>query len=165
MEERLRRSELYPVAPWVVAATLLLSLIGLGISMYLTIVHFDSGIPLACPNTGAINCSLVINGPYSSAFGIPFAVLGLLFFVAMAAMCTPWVWSMPQLIVHQLRLWFSITGGVMIFYLVYIEVAIKHHICLWCTGVHLTTFAIFSILVTNRVAVAEDVSDPSADAQ
>ncbi|MEI6700239.1 MAG: vitamin K epoxide reductase family protein [Actinomycetota bacterium] len=159
------RRESYPVAPWVVSATFLLSLVGLGISMYLTIVHFDSGVPLACPSTGAINCSIVITGPYSSAFGIPFAVLGLLFFVAMAAMCTPWVWALPQLIVHQLRLLLSATGVGMIFYLVYIEVAIKHHICLWCTGVHLATFAIFSILVTNQVAVVEEISDPSSDVQ
>ncbi len=165
MEERMSRRESYPVSLWVVVTTLVLSLIGLGISVYLTIVHFDTGIPLACPNTGAINCSIVITGPYSSAFGIPFAVLGLLFFVAMAAMCTPWMWAMPQLIVHQLRLMLSVTGVLMIFYLIYIEVAIKHHICLWCTGVHLTTFAIFSILVTNQVTVAEEVSDLSSGAQ
>jgi uncharacterized membrane protein len=47
----------------------------------------------------------------------------------------------------------------MVFYLVYIEFAIKHHICLWCTGVHVTTFALFAILVTNRVTPSDEFSE------
>jgi uncharacterized membrane protein len=152
-------SDRYPVSRWVVTSTFVLSLIGLGISIYLTVLHYDTSITDFCPNTGVINCGLVTSGPYSSAFGLPFALYGLAYFVAMAVLCSPWVWALPQLRVHHLRLLASATGIAMICYLIYIEFAIKHHICLWCTGVHVTTFAIFAILITNRVTPSDELSE------
>ena len=152
-------SESYPVARWVVMSTFVLSLIGLAISIYLTVLHYDKSITDFCPNTGVINCGLVTSGPYSSAFGLPFAVYGLAYFMGMAVLCSPWVWALAQLRVHQLRLLASATGIAMIFYLIYIEFAIKHHICLWCTGVHVTTFVIFAILITNRVTPSDELDE------
>jgi len=156
-------SDRYPVSRWVVVSTFVLSLIGLAISIYLTVLHYDTSITDFCPNTGVINCGLVTSGPYSSAFGLPFAVYGLAYFIGMVVLCSPWVWAMPQLRVHQLRLLASATVIAMVFYLVYIEFAIKHHICLWCTGVHVTTFALFAILITSRVTPSDELSE-SVDA-
>ena len=150
--------ENYPVATWVVMTTWLLSLAGLGCSIYLTMLHFNASLEF-CPNTGVINCGLVTTGPYSTALSIPFAFLGLAYFVAMAVLCSPWVWAQPQLWVHQVRLVASVTGVAMICYLIYIEAAIKHHLCLWCTGVHIVTFAIFVVLITNQVTADDALSE------
>ena len=54
--------------------------LGLIISIYLTIVHFEPGA-LACPKTGIIDCESVLTSQYSSIFGIPVAVLGLILFL------------------------------------------------------------------------------------
>ena len=149
----------YPVSRWVVISTFVLSLVGLAISIYLTLLHFNSSIKEFCPQNGFVSCHEVTNGTYSSAFGIPFALYGLAYFVGMVVLCSPWVWALPQLRVHQLRLLASATGIAMVFYLVYIEFAIKHHICLWCTGVHVTTFALFAILITSRVTPSDELSE------
>jgi len=150
--------ERFPVATWVVATTFILSLVGIGISIYLTIVHYNAAVHISCPNTGIINCADVISGPYSSAFGIPFAVLGLLFWTGMAVLCSPWAWARPELFVHQVRLFGSVTGVLFVGYLVWIEFGIKHHICLWCTSIHVLAFVLFYLLITNRVAVLDDAS-------
>jgi uncharacterized membrane protein len=36
----------------------------------------------------------------------------------------------------------------MVVYLVYQEALVLHTICLWCTGVHVLTFAMFLIIIT-----------------
>jgi uncharacterized membrane protein len=57
-------------------------LIALGLidSIYLTIVHFDSNA-LACPSNTLINCESVLTSQYSTIFGIPVAILGLVLLI------------------------------------------------------------------------------------
>ncbi|HIH50028.1 MAG: vitamin K epoxide reductase family protein [Candidatus Micrarchaeaceae archaeon] len=51
-------------------------------SVYLTIVHFAPGA-LYCPTIGTtVNCESVLGSSLSAVFGIPIAVLGLVWFVA-----------------------------------------------------------------------------------
>ena len=81
------------IAPaWVPRATLTVSLLGLGAAAYLTFEHFTSSTTLACPETGVVNCAKVTTSAYSTVFGIPVAVLGLLFFVGMVGLCLPAAW-------------------------------------------------------------------------
>jgi uncharacterized membrane protein len=47
--------------------------------------------------------------------------------------------------VHLLRLIFAIAGIGFVLWLVTAELLIIKAICLWCTGVHLTTFALFVV--------------------
>ena len=44
-----------------------LSLAGLGVSVYLTIAHFNQSVTLACPATSTINCEKVTTSPPTSA--------------------------------------------------------------------------------------------------
>jgi len=49
---------------------------------YLTIAHFAPGV-LVCPTIGTtVNCESVLGSSLSTVFGVPIAVLGLLWFVA-----------------------------------------------------------------------------------
>ena len=76
-------------------ATLILSLYGLGASIYLTIAHYDTHVSLICSNKGLINCEEVTTSPESIVFGIfPVAVLGLAFYVFMVAINSPWAWRL-----------------------------------------------------------------------
>ena len=54
---------------------------------YLTYEHYDTAAVLACPSTGAIDCIKVTTSTYSKVFGVPVALLGLLYFVAMTPLC------------------------------------------------------------------------------
>ncbi|MGH9081399.1 MAG: vitamin K epoxide reductase family protein [Acidimicrobiales bacterium] len=132
---------------WQPAATLLLALFGLGVSVYLTITHFDK-VALVCSDSGTINCAKVTTSPQSVIFGIPVAMLGLAYFVPMVLLCLPAAWRAADRRVHLARLAFAIIGVGMILYLLIAELFIIKAICLWCSSVHVVTFLLFVIIVT-----------------
>lgn len=136
-----------PVARWAVVTTFLLSLLGLGLSIYLTIGHFRGAQFLACSDSGVVNCAVVTTSAQSYFLGIPVAVLGLANFVIMACLNSPWGWRAKNYWVHFAR--FVLVMGAMAFvlWLVSAELLIINHICLYCTGVHIVTFALFIVLV------------------
>jgi uncharacterized membrane protein len=129
-------------------ATLILSLYGLGASIYLTLAHYDTHIGLACSDKGLINCEEVTTSSQSIVFGIlPVAVLGLAFYVFMVAVNSPWGWRLSWPSVRWLRLGSVIVGMGFVLYLIFAEVDEIHAICLWCTSVHVATFLIFALLI------------------
>ncbi len=115
---------------------------------YLTAAHYDTGISLVCPNTGVINCEAVTTSPESYVFGIPVALLGLVYFVGMLALSLPWAWRSSRLEVAYARLAGGIVGIGFVFYLVYAELFEIQKICILCTTVHVLTFAMFVLVVT-----------------
>ncbi len=141
-----------PTLRWQPLTTLLLSTLGLGIATYLTITHFNKAA-LVCNTGGAINCEKVTTSPQSVIFGIPVAMLGLAFFVPMLLLCLPAAWRSADRRIHLARLALSITGVGMIVYLIIAELFLIKAICLWCSGVHLTTFILFVIIVTSAPIV------------
>jgi uncharacterized membrane protein len=132
---------------WQPIASLLLSIAGLGVATYLTITHFDK-VALVCSDNGPINCAKVTSSPQSVILGIPVAMLGLVFFVPMIALCLPAAWRSADRRIHLARLILSVTGVGMILYLIIAELFIIKAICLWCSGVHVITFILFVIIVT-----------------
>jgi len=132
---------------WQPIVTLLLSLFGLGVSIYLTITHF-SPHALVCVSNGTFNCEKVTTSAQSEVFGIPVAMLGLFYFVPMIALCLPVAWRSTDRRVHLARLILSIVGVGMILYLLIAELFIIKAICLWCSSVHIVTFVLFVIIVT-----------------
>lgn len=131
---------------WIQLTTFILSIAGLGVSIYLTIVHYSSGVTLACPDTGTVNCEKVITSPQSVVFGIPVAVLGLAFFVFMLAVNNPLAWRSPLRAIHLARVLSVVVGIVFVIYLVYVELFKVNAICLWCTSVHVITFVLFVLI-------------------
>ena len=145
-----------PNLRWQPVATLLLSIFGLGVSVYLTITHFDK-VALVCVSNGTINCEKVTTSPQSVIVGIPVAMLGLAFFVPMIVLCLPAAWRSSDRRIHLARLVLSITGVGMIVYLIIAELFIIKAICLWCSSVHLITFILFVIIVTaSPIVLAPD---------
>ena len=129
-------------------ALLVCCVAGLGVSIYLTLTHYTKVVSLVCSNNGAINCEKVTTSPQSMVFGIPVAVLGLVFFVSMLVLALPRIYQRPELIIARLRLASSIVGIGFVFYLLYSELFVIHAICLWCSSVHILTFIIFCLVVT-----------------
>jgi uncharacterized membrane protein len=137
---------------WQPIATLLLSLFGLGVSIYLTFTHF-SPHSLVCVQNATFNCEKVTTSPQSEVFGIPVAMLGLFYFVPMIALCLPVAWRSADRRIHLARLILSITGVGMILYLLIAELFIIKAICLWCSSVHIATFLLFVIIATSSPIV------------
>jgi uncharacterized membrane protein len=133
------------VARWAVTTTFLLSLIGLGISIYMTITHFRPML-LVCSSTGTIDCAAVTTSAQSYFLGIPVAILGLGNFVVMSALNSPWGWRVRYYWIHVVRFVLAIAGMVFVLWLLSAELLIIDHICLWCTGVHVVTFALLIVL-------------------
>lgn len=147
------------VAPFI---TFLLSLYGLGASIYLTYTHF-AGVAPVCANNGTFNCEAVTTSAESMVFGVfPVAVLGLAFYIFMSVINSPAGWRLKHPLVGRVRLGSVIVGMCFVLYLVYAEVIQINAICLWCTSVHIVTFLIFVILVY-RAAIAP--AKPAAGAQ
>jgi uncharacterized membrane protein len=140
--------ERYGAPPWIQWTALGLSLAGLGVSIYLTIIHFTSPKLLLCSSNGTINCEKVLSSPEATVFGVfPVAVLGLAFYVFMVAINSPWAWRSRLPVVWWARLAGAVAGMGFVLYLVYVELIQIGNICLWCTSVHVITFLLFVLLV------------------
>jgi len=148
---------------WQPLTTLLLSVYGLGASIYLTITHFDAKA-LACVSNSTFNCEKVTQSPQSEIIGIPVAMLGLAFFVPMLVLCLPAMWRTSQRWVHLARLVLSITGVGMIIYLISAELFVIKAICLWCSSVHVVTFILFVIIATaSPLVLAPGYGEPESE--
>jgi uncharacterized membrane protein len=151
-----------PPPTWLIAATGVLALIGLGLSVYLTITHLHPKA-LICSSHGIINCEAVTSSSQSKVFGIfPVAELGLAFYVFLAAACTPWAWRMKRVLrlgpvsignqeLRWIRLGSVIVGVGFVIYLLFVELFQLNNICLYCTGVHIATFLLFVLILFDSV--------------
>ena len=111
---------------------------------------------LACSSTGVIDCERVTTSAQSEVLGIPVALLGLGWFLAMCvallavgmALAAPWLSAARQAGV--------VAGMAFVLWLVYAELFVIDAICLWCTVVHVLAFALFVIVVLYGTEAAEE---------
>jgi uncharacterized membrane protein len=142
------------VPRWRPLAAIVLSLLGFGVSMYLTVEHYTGGI-LTCPaGGGAIDCTKVTSSAQSKLFGAPVALLGLLFFTAMIVLNLPPLWRASARRLAQVRLAMVVGGMGFVVYLLSAELFSIKAICLWCTSVHIVTFLLFILVVMSYPAMA-----------
>lgn len=130
-------------------ALLVLSVVGVVISLYLTSVHYEN-VPLVCSTEGFVNCSRVLSSPYSNVPGtaIPVTVPGLLWFVVTGVLAfVGWrIWPQRRAIVLGLFVW-SLLGMLSVFYLVYVEIVRLHTLCAWCTAIHAIILVVFLLAI------------------
>src|SRR5579884_4101829 len=104
------------VPRWAVISSLVMTVLGMADSVYLTIAHYTTASILACSDSGAVNCAKVTTSPQSVIFGVPVAVLGLAFFVAMFVASWPRVWQSGIPRFEQARLGATVVGMGMVVY-------------------------------------------------
>lgn len=136
-----------PVSQAVVISTFLLSLLGLGIAIYMTIAHFEGTQILACPKTHLLNCAAVTTSPQSYFLHVPVAILGLIGYFILTIINSPWGWRAASYWLHVVRFVLIVGSMAFVLWLISAELLIINHICVWCTGVHIVTFALFIVLV------------------
>lgn len=128
-----------------VEPSLVVAVLGLLLSIYLTIEHFTSAAVLACPEGATINCAKVTSSQWSVLFGVPVAVLGLAYFVVMTLLVMPMAWRRRNL--DLVRVIAAAGGAVMVLYLIYVELFDVRALCLWCTGVHVCTVVLLGLVL------------------
>jgi uncharacterized membrane protein len=132
---------------WVAWASLGTALAALAVSAYLTIAHFTSPDVLVCSGSGTIDCARVTTSAQSRFLGVPVAVLGLAWSIAMVVLCSPRAWATLSSSVRMARMIAASGGIVFVLWLVYAELFVIRAICLWCTVIHVLTFALFVLVV------------------
>ncbi|HEY7850084.1 MAG TPA: vitamin K epoxide reductase family protein [Ktedonobacterales bacterium] len=133
-------------------AIALMGLVGLGISIYLTVVHYDAKVSLVCTSGGVVNCQQVTSSAWSvlPATSIPVTIPGMLWFVVSGGLA---LWALLALARGEMeperarvaQLVWSGLGLAFVLYLVFAEIALVQRLCEWCTAVHLLTLATFLI--------------------
>ncbi len=145
-----------PERPWRPFALMGIALAGIGVSIYVAILHYAHVAPV-CSDTGAIDCTKVLTSPQSVFLGIPVPVYGLIFFVAIFVACIPKLWRTSLWWVPWVRLAMSSVGILFALRLIYEELFVIRSLCLWCTGAHVLSFAMFVIIVTGWEDATRDV--------
>ena len=121
------------------------AVLGLAASTYLTVEHFTASTSLACPESATINCQKVTSSSYSHLLGVPVALGGALYFLAMVALVSPPAWRVAVL--NPVRLAAAGLGVLAVLYLVWAELLRIDAICLWCTVVHLCAVWLFGAVL------------------
>jgi uncharacterized membrane protein len=149
---------------WLAPTTLGLSIVGLLVSAYLTYEHYTGNETLACTVTDVIDCGKVTTSAWSTLFGVPVALLGLLFFVSLVALMLPSVWRRSEPWLDWLRIGWLTAGLGMVLYLVWAELFRIHAICSWCTVVHVITFVLWIVVLFGQIlSVREAPADEQTD--
>ncbi len=117
---------------------LVLALVGVVDTMYLTAVHY-LGTPLVCPNAGIIDCAKVLGSQYADIAGVPNAVLGLVFFLV-EILLIYLVKNKDALVIY------NGVGMGFVFYFLYVEYVLSA-ICIFCTLVHVLVTLLFLLSI------------------
>ncbi|HTV12117.1 MAG TPA: vitamin K epoxide reductase family protein [Acidimicrobiales bacterium] len=145
-------------APW---ASMVICALAIADSAWLTYAHYTTPAVLVCSTKGFVDCAAVTTSSYSHPFGIPVAVAGLVWSVGMLALCTPWAWRAWSPWWRRARVAGSVLGVLTVFYLLWAELIKLHHLCEYCTAVHILTIALFFVVVFGT-ALAVPAGDEEA---
>jgi uncharacterized membrane protein len=147
------------VKGWLDIAILVLSIIGLGASIYLTYVETTHTRAL-CGPVG--DCNAVQSSPYAKLFGIfPIGLLGALGYIAILV---TWLWRRfrsDQLarIAGPVMYGMALFGTLFSIYLTYLELFVIHAVCIWCLSSALIITALMLLNlppITQWLAVSDE---------
>jgi uncharacterized membrane protein len=126
-----------PLAPYILLA---LSMIGVGITAYLSYFQYLNLIP-SCAISG---CEIVLTSVYSKMFGIPWSYYGLVYYVYMLALSLLLIID-PQS--RALRLgalaYTSIGLAYSLWAIFYIQLSVIGALCEYCSMSAITTLGLF----------------------
>lgn len=139
-----------------------LTLLGLGVAAYLAYVEINH-VEAICGPIGA--CNVVQSSPYARIFGIPIAVLGVLFYVLIGILWVgqkrlPGRWAG---LVEVELLGLSIAGLLFSIYLTWLELFVIQAVCAWCLSSAVITTMLLLLIVAPVTPVHS--GDPSLPEQ
>jgi uncharacterized membrane protein len=120
-------------------ALLIFAVLSIGVSIYLTLVHYTTEVTLVCSSGGLVDCERVLTSRYSYVpyTELPVALPGILWsLVAGLLALGAWrIWP-RRLLLRIVEVAWAGFGMLTVFYLIYVEIVLLHTICAWCTVVH-----------------------------
>ncbi|MFC1742110.1 vitamin K epoxide reductase family protein [Nanoarchaeota archaeon] len=139
----------------IIRIVLVLALLGLLISIYMTWLYFKPGGVSFCDTSEMFNCTRVAQSGYSAILGVPVALLGIFWYGFIILSCysllTKHVLFHRKLTVKRLNLllvWFSIVGFVFSCYLMAVQYFAIQKWCVFCisSSVIVTLIMILSVI-------------------
>jgi uncharacterized membrane protein len=112
------------------SAMTVLAFVGLAIAAYLLAARVLGEPPACGPVRG---CETVAASEYATMFGIPVALFGVGFSLALSGACLVW-WRRAERRALYLAYGLGLAGIVATAYLTYLELFVIHAICVWCAG-------------------------------
>ncbi|MDW8092532.1 MAG: vitamin K epoxide reductase family protein [Nitrososphaerota archaeon] len=94
-----------------------------------------------CEIGTTFSCTNVLSSPYSSVYGVPLALLGLVWFVVAGFLSINL--GRERSYTMAMMVW-SILGLLSITYLVYLEVFVINSLCVYCTVAHVMGTVVFA---------------------
>jgi uncharacterized membrane protein len=144
---------------WLDFAIPILSIIGLGASIYLTYIEVTHSRAL-CGPVG--DCNAVQSSPYAKLFGIlPIGLVGAIGYIAILI---TWLWrrfrtdSLSK-IADPVMYGMALFGTLFSIYLTYLELFVIHAICIWClsSAVIITALMLLSLPpITQWLAISDE---------
>ena len=101
------------------------ALAGLAIASYLTVVHYQGGVPVCATN----GCEIVQQSRYAELLGVPVALLGTLTFAAMLVSA-----ALRRQVVVVSAATLALAAVLFAGYLVYVQLVVLDAVCLWCVA-------------------------------
>jgi uncharacterized membrane protein len=124
----------------------MLPLLGIFDAGYLTWQHYGN-ILAPCPAYFTfIDCGQVLRSSYSALFGVPLALLGLIFY-SIETILAAVVFIFNRKILRNLLLITSLGGFLFSLYLIYIQLYLIHAVCLYCMGSALISTLFFAVMI------------------
>ena len=127
---------------WPYALAAIVSLIGLGDSIYLTIEHI-TGQSVRC--TVIAGCSEVLGSSYSVVAGIPLAAVGAASYFGVFSLATLAAFGYRQ--AGMLLTILVVIMFLMTLWLLYLQAFVIHHFCQFCLLSALVTFVLTGLVV------------------
>jgi uncharacterized membrane protein len=140
---RLDRWRINRIRTWAIPG---LALLGLGVAAYLAYVEITH-VEAICGPIGA--CNIVRSSPYAQIFGIPIAVLGVLFYLLVGVLWAgqkylPGRWAG---LVEVELLGLSVAGLLFSIYLTWLELFVIQAVCAWCLSSAVITTVLLLLIV------------------
>ncbi|NBO39138.1 hypothetical protein EBU99_11205 [bacterium] len=129
--------------------SLVIGLIGFGVSLYALILHIKSktsSASLNCDVNDVVNCSKVVGGEYGELFSIPLGAFGMSYFgIVMAMAILPAFLSASPSWIARRQLIVATIGSLVSLVLAYISYFKIGAVCIVCSTVHGLTIVNFFI--------------------
>ncbi|HLU34622.1 MAG TPA: vitamin K epoxide reductase family protein [Thermomicrobiales bacterium] len=134
--------------------SLVLAIVGAGISGYLTYVHYNLDA-LVCAGGG---CEIVQTSRYSEIMGIPVALMGLLMFLAVIALIVVRDRIEEYAYLANAGIMILLVSSLIYFgYLTYLEANVIHAWCQWCVATSIVAVILFLV---EAFRMRDDFRDP-----
>jgi len=123
-----------------------MSVLGIAVSLYLYLLHRGIIGEVYCPIGG---CDAVMASKWSAIYGVPVALLGLIYYIWFIALVV--LKNFNENLMINLALLATVLGGILFtIYLRFVEIFYVHEFCMWCWVSVICIVVIVLVYLVNR---------------